>query len=92
MFLNVIKLNKIHEIIINKSIENCILIKTYIINMINFISIISLMQICEHLIFINKESLINILCMKHVKITVQLSSQYDKFINESIIEHKRSMK
>ncbi len=82
------KLGKIHEIIINKSIENRRLIKTHIINMIDFISTVSLMRTCKHSIFIDDESLIEVLSTNHVlKITVQLSSQYDKVISESMTEH-----
>jgi len=60
--------------------------------MIDFINTVSVMQIYEYSIFIDDESLINVLSTMHIKITVQLSSQYDKVINESMTEHKHSMK
>ncbi len=50
------------------------------------------MQICKHLTFIDNESLINVSFMMHIKITVQLSSQYDTIINESMNAHKKVMK
>ncbi len=73
-FSLIIALNKFHETIINKLIENHEQIKTHIDKMINFISTVSLMQICKHLTFINDESLINVSSTTHIKITVQLSS------------------
>ncbi len=60
--------------------------------MINFISTVSLMQICKRSTFVDNKSLINVLFTMHIKITVQLSSQYDTIINESMNAHKKAMK
>ncbi len=60
--------------------------------MINFISTVSLMQICKHLTFIDDESLINVLFTINIKITIQLSSQYNTVINKSMNAHKKAMK
>ncbi len=60
--------------------------------MIDFISTVNLMQICKHSTFIDDESLINVSSTMHIKITVQLSSQYDTIINESMNVHKKAMK
>jgi len=91
-FSLIIALDKFHETIINKSIENHEQIKTHINKMINFMSIVSLMQICKHLTFIDDESLINVSSTMHIKIIVQLSSQYDTIINKSMNAHKKAMK
>ena len=60
--------------------------------MIDFISTVSLMQICKHSTFIDDESLIDVSFTTHIKITVQLSSQYDTVINKSMNAHKKAMK
>ncbi len=60
--------------------------------MIDFISTVSLMQICEHSTFIDDESLIDVLSTMHIKIIVQLSLQYDTIINKSMNAHKKVMK
>ncbi len=51
------------------------------------------MRTCKHSIFIDDEFLIDVSSTKHVlKITVQLSSQYDsKGINESMTEHWQAL-
>ena len=55
-------------------------------------STVSLMQICKHSTFIDNKSLIDVSSTMHIKITVQLSSQYDTVINESMNAHKKAMK
>jgi hypothetical protein len=91
-FSLIIALDKFHETIINRSIENHEQIKTHIDKMIDFMSTVSLMRICKHLTFIDDESLINVSSTMHIKITVQLFSQYDTVINESMNAHKKAMK
>jgi len=92
MFSLIIALDKFHETIVNRSIENHEQIKTHIDKMIDFISTVSLMQTCEHSTFIDDESLIDVSSTTHIKITVQLSSQYDTIINESMNAHKKVIK
>ncbi len=91
-FSLIIALDKFHETIINRSIENHEQIKTHIDKMIDFMSTVSLMRICKHLTFIDDESLINVSSTMHIKITVQLSLQYNTVINESMNAHKKAMK
>ncbi len=91
-FSLIIALGKFHETIVNRSIENHEQIKTYIDKMIDFMSTVSLMQICKHSTFIDNKSLIDVSSTMHIKITVQLSSQYDTVINESMNAHKKAMK
>jgi len=91
-FSLIIALDKFHKTIINKSIENHEQIKIHIDKIIDFISTVNLMQICKHSTFIDDESLINVSSTMHIKITVQLSSQYDTIINESMNAHKKAMK
>jgi hypothetical protein len=88
----IIALNKFHEIIINRSIVNHEQIKIHIDKMIDFMSTVSLMRICKHLTFIDDKVLIDVSSTMHIKITVQLSSQYDTVINESMNAHKKAMK
>ncbi len=91
-FSLIIALDKFHKTIINRLIENYEQIKTHIDKMIDFMSTVSLMWICKYSTFIDDESLINVSSTMHIKITVQLSSQYDTVINESMNAHKKAMK